>query len=433
MKHLTRAVGLIAAAMLFAVPATAQSAFTEGQWYVSPMGTYIFKEDVDRATNTSYGAHIGLGRGFSDDWAVEFSLVGNTSDAYDEVNQWGFGVDLIHGLNAWGNWIPYYSVGAGLLKTNIVEDPTVATVRTSRKDDENPFVGAAAGFMRNIGSGGSSFRSEVRYRFDLADPSSYRDLMLNVGFLMPVGKAPTPPVIDSDGDGVIDGTDQCPGTAPGAAVDARGCELDSDRDGVVNSKDACPDTRAGARVDARGCEIDGDSDKDGVADSKDRCPNTPRGTKVDQYGCKTIGDADGDGVLDNRDRCPNTAAGARVDVNGCEFKAEIRLPGVSFESNSAKLTPQSLTVLNDAADTLKKHPDVKVEAQGYTDSTGDDGYNLGLSQRRAEAVRDYLISRGAAAGNITAKGYGEAKPVADNKTAAGRAQNRRVTLRVQGQ
>jgi OOP family OmpA-OmpF porin len=186
-------------------------------------------------------------------------------------------------------------------------------------------------------------------------------------------------------------------------------------------------------VDAKGCEIDGDSDKDGVADSKDRCPNTPRGTKVDQYGCKTIGDADGDGVLDNRDRCPNTAAGARVDVNGCEFKTEIRLPGVSFETNSARLTPQSLSVLNDAAATLKQHSDVKVEAQGYTDSTGDDSYNLSLSQRRAEAVRDYLISRGAAAGNITAKGYGEASPIAANNTSAGRAQNRRVTLRVQGQ
>jgi outer membrane protein OmpA-like peptidoglycan-associated protein len=141
----------------------------------------------------------------------------------------------------------------------------------------------------------------------------------------------------------------------------------------------------------------------------------------------------GDGVLDNRDRCPNTAKGARVDVNGCEFKEEIRLPGVTFETNSARLTSQSLSVLNDAAETLKRNSDVRVEAQGHTDSQGAAAYNLSLSQRRAEAVRDYLVTRGAAAGNITAKGYGETAPIAGNDTAAGRAQNRRVTLKVLGQ
>lgn len=431
MNYLARNAALICVALSCASMANAQTAFTEGRWYVSPMATYIFKEDVDRATNTSWGGHIGIGRSFGDQWAVELSLVGNSSDAYDEVNQWGLGVDLIHGLNAWGNWIPYYSVGAGMLKTNIVEDQTITNPSASRMDDTNPFVSGAAGFMRNIGSGGSSLRSEVRYRLDMADPDSYGDLMLNVGFLMPLGKAPAPPVVDSDGDGVIEGSDRCPRTAPGAAVNSLGCELDSDGDGVINSKDTCPDTRAGASVDARGCEID--SDKDGVADSDDRCPNTLRGSKVDQYGCRTIGDGDSDGVLDNRDRCPDTSPGVRVDVNGCAFGEEIRLQGVGFELNSATLTPQSVSVLDDAADTLRKHPDMKVEAQGYTDASGDDGYNLSLSERRAQAVRDYLISRGAAADNITARGYGEANPIADNGTKAGRAQNRRVTLRVQGQ
>ncbi|MFK8016388.1 MAG: OmpA family protein [Gammaproteobacteria bacterium] len=431
MKHPIRATGIIAAALMFAANASAEEAFSEGQWYVSPMGTYIFKEDVDRNTNTSVGGQIGVGRGFSDDWALEFSLFGTSSDAYDETNQWGLGVDLLHGLDSWGKWIPYYSIGAGMLKTQIVEGP--GSFAGSRADDENPFASVGAGFMRNVGSSDFKLRTDVRYRFDFADPSSYRDWLWNVGFVKPFGEPAAPPVVDTDGDGVNDGVDQCPGTAPGAAVDARGCELDSDRDGVPNSKDACPDTRAGARVDAKGCEITVDSDGDGVPNGTDRCPNTPRGTKVDSYGCKTIGDADGDGVLDNRDRCPNTAQGARVDVNGCEFKEEIRLPGVTFELNSATLTPQSLSVLNDAAETLKRNSDISVEAQGHTDSQGAAGYNQSLSQRRAESVRDYLVTRGAAAGNITAKGYGEADPIADNSTKAGRAQNRRVTLRVIGQ
>lgn len=401
--------------------------FDEGRWYVSPMATWVYREDTARNTNTSFGAHLGLGRGLAKDWAYEVLAFGHSSDAGDETNQWGLGVDLLHSYSPWGNWSPYGLLGFGYIKTNIVEDPT-SNFTGTRSDSDNPYGNVGFGLMRSVGSNELKFRSDIRYRIDMRDPNSYSDWLWNVGFLLPVGAPPVPPVVDADGDGVNDGADQCPGTPPGTPVDARGCELDADGDGVVNSKDDCPNTRSGARVDARGCELDADGD--GVGDSIDRCPNTPRGTRVDANGCKVIGDADGDGVLDNRDRCPNTGKGVRVDVNGCEFTVEIKLPGVTFELDSAKLTPQSLTVLNDAADTLKKYPKVTVEAEGHTDSQGADAYNQRLSQRRAEAVRDYLVSRGAAAANITARGYGESQPVASNANAAGRAQNRRVTLRV---
>lgn len=427
MKHLSCAALLALALLANAVTARAQGSFEEGRWYVSPMATWWFKEDTDRNTNDGYGGHLGLGRGFGDGWAVEMNLMGHRSDSIDETAQWGVGVDLLHSFSQWGNWHPYYGIGLGYLKTNIVESPTNRSM-SPRADSDNPFGHVAFGLTRPFGANDWSLRTDVRYRLDMHDPNSYRDWLWNVGFLKAVGQPPAPPVVDTDGDGVVDGDDRCPGTPPGTPVDSRGCELDNDGDGVPNSKDECPDTRAGARVDARGCEVD--SDGDGVADGQDRCPNTPRGTQVDQYGCKVIGDADGDGVLDDRDRCPNTARGARVDVNGCEFKEEIRLPGVTFELDSAKLTPQSLSVLNDAAETLKRNPDVTVEAQGHTDSQGADAYNLRLSQRRAEAVRDYLIARGASPDNITARGYGESEPIADNRTAAGRAQNRRVTLKV---
>lgn len=119
--------------------------------------------------------------------------------------------------------------------------------------------------------------------------------------------------IDTDGDGVYDGRDQCPNTPHGAKVDSVGCPIDSDGDGVADGIDQCPDTPAGAKVDAVGCPID--SDGDGVPDGIDRCPDTPRGATVDALGCPS--DSDGDGVLDGLDRCPNTPPGTPVDAHGC--------------------------------------------------------------------------------------------------------------------
>lgn len=201
---------------------------------------------------------------------------------------------------------------------------------------------------------------------------------------------------DSDGDGVVDGVDRCPGTAPGVTVDAYGCEADSDGDGVVNSADQCPGTVAGATVDAHGCELD----------------------------------SDGDGVVDRLDNCPNTPAGTTVDNSGCPITEDIVLEGVNFEFDSDKLLPASLTVLDDVMQILNRHPDITVEIEGHTDSQGPEEYNKALSQRRADAVRAHLISEGANADNMRAKGYGESDPIADNGTPEGRAKNRRVEFHV---
>jgi OOP family OmpA-OmpF porin len=140
------------------------------------------------------------------------------------------------------------------------------------------------------------------------------------------------------------------------------------------------------------------------------------------------GDEDHDGVTDDRDRCPGTPAGVAVDANGCPQKGSITLEGVTFDYNSANLQASSLSVLDDVADGLKKHPRLKVELQGHTDSKGPDAYNLTLSQKRADAVRSYLLKDGVPATQLTAKGYGEGQPIADNNTEAGRAQNRRVVM-----
>lgn len=139
-------------------------------------------------------------------------------------------------------------------------------------------------------------------------------------------------------------------------------------------------------------------------------------------------DLDGDGVPNERDKCPNTRPGAVVDLDGCEVEAVIELQGVYFDFDKATIKPEGKVVLNEAAALLQKHERVVVEVAGHTDSTGSDAYNQGLSERRANAVKDYLTSKGVKASRLTARGYGESRPVASNDTKEGRAENRRVEL-----
>jgi OOP family OmpA-OmpF porin len=119
----------------------------------------------------------------------------------------------------------------------------------------------------------------------------------------------------------------------------------------------------------------------------------------------------------------------KVDAYDCSIKDEIRLPGVNFATNSAELTPESVTVLGYAVTTLKNHPELVIEVDGHTDDTGPDALNLKLSQRRAESVMQYLRTHGVS-NSMTAKGYGKSRPIADNRTREGRLANRRVTLKV---
>jgi outer membrane protein OmpA-like peptidoglycan-associated protein len=234
---------------------------------------------------------------------------------------------------------------------------------------------------------------------------------------------------DSDGDAIFDCHDKCAGTPKGCQVDASGCPKDEDGDGVCDGADRCPGTPKGCQVDASGCPKD--EDGDGVCDGADRCPGTPKGCQVDASGCPK--DVDGDGVCDGVDRCPGTPKGRKVDAKGCELafteRGTLRLEGVHFALDSDRLTPESTTILDGVAASLREWPELRVEVGGHTDSSGSEGHNLDLSQRRANAVRDHLVSKGVAASRLTAKGYGEALPEADNKTEEGRTTNRRVELK----
>ncbi|MGI0118075.1 OmpA family protein [Zooshikella sp. RANM57] len=229
------------------------------------------------------------------------------------------------------------------------------------------------------------------------------------------------------GSSADDGEAAAVGALGGALLGGFFCSMiehDTDDDGVVDSKDKCPATPRGVKVDYNGCPVD--SDNDGVPDYRDQCPNTPLNTQVDNRGCTL--DSDNDGVANMKDHCPNTPPGVKVNAIGCS--EALALEGVQFEFNSARLTGTSHEYLSKVAEKLRLHTNTKIEVSGHTDNVGSNRYNLRLSQRRAEAVRNFLVSRGVNSSNLSAVGYGEEKPITSNSTEAGRAMNRRVELNV---
>ena len=229
---------------------------------------------------------------------------------------------------------------------------------------------------------------------------------------------------DTDGDGLTDNLDKCPNT-PGL-LENEGCPAnDKDRDGVADEVDKCPEVFGLAEFD--GCP---DSDGDGIPNSLDKCPNTA-GSAAGE-GCP---DSDGDGVYDHKDVCP-TVAGV-ITNKGCpEIKAEVKeqialaAKGIFFESGKDIIKAESYPSLDDLIIILKGYKEAKVAIEGHTDSQGVDAKNLALSQKRADAVKSYLLRNGIDASRLTATGYGETIPKADNKTSAGRALNRRVEFKL---
>ncbi len=187
-----------------------------------------------------------------------------------------------------------------------------------------------------------------------------------------------------------------------------------------------------------------DSDKDGVIDANDRCPTTPLGRAVDSLGCAIPVDADKDGVLDNVDQCLGTPEHRKVNAKGCVMAKAIPKPvvnceafpevveGLTFYTNSAKLSAASKSTLSGIANIFKANPKAVIEIQAHTDSKGSGAYNLKLSDLRAASVKSYLVSLGVDPSQLQSQGYGESNPIADNATVEGRAQNRRVELHALG-
>lgn len=223
---------------------------------------------------------------------------------------------------------------------------------------------------------------------------------------------------DTDADGIMDSEDDCPRVAGLAKF--QGCP-DADGDGIMDKEDKCPGVAGLAEFN--GCP---DSDGDGVVDQEDECPGLAGVAAL--KGCP---DKDGDGIADKDDRCPEQAGVERL--LGCpELKEEVveklerATRSVKFASGRATLLSRSYRVLNEVVELMKEYPQYKLKLSGYTDSTGDDAKNLDLSKRRAKACLDYLADKGIGANRMTSDGFGEANPIASNRTSSGRAENRRV-------
>ena len=368
---------LAALFVFFVAQGSAVAGNAVGEVYVTPSVVYL-DDDQDRDVKDDFaGFQVNLGYAWTELFNVELFANSLELEGAQDLDQLEFGANLLAVFNREGIFSPYLLAGISQTETEQVFGD----------DNGEAASNVGLGFFLDLGATPLSLRGEWRFRQELSG-FEYDEQVATLGLQYTIGGG-KPRVVDTD-------RDECPNTPAGAAVDSRGCELDSDGDGVVNSKDKCPNTPAGAPVDANGCELD----------------------------------SDGDGVVDRLDECPNTAKGVPVDIRGCEIKDVIRLRGVNFETNSDRLLPTASQILNDAAETLKRNPQLQVEVAGHTDSDGAAAYNQGLSERRARTVMDYLISRGVDESKLSFRGYGESQPIADNATRAGKAENRRVELRI---
>ena len=385
-----------------------------GAFTITPfIGGYSFEGDQGIDNDTTYG--LGAGYNLGSNWGIE--MVGNyvKTELDPDTGDIDVGLlrlDSLYHFMPTEKLVPYIGVGIGAIKF----DPDKGN------DDTN--------FLANYGAGIKYFFNEtVALRADIRHivsfDNTYNNFMYTLGLAFQFGgekkKEDIPPA-DSDNDGVYDDHDKCPDTPAGISVNSKGCPLDSDKDGVFDYLDKCPDTPKGAPVDKVGCPLD--SDKDGVFDYLDKCPDSPKGADVDANGCTIDADSDADGVSDSSDKCPGTPKGAKVDARGCWV-----IQGVQFDSGKWDIKPEFFPVLNEIFIVLENTPDLKVNIEGHTDSSGSPALNQTLSENRAKAIMEYLINKGIDSERLSAKGFGPSNPIGPNDTIEGRAQNRRVELK----
>ncbi len=275
-----------------------------------------------------------------------------------------------------------------------------------------------------------------QYRVPITENAAYH-LYHSVGIAGNIGKPRAEPAVavvlppvmeapkDRDGDGVLDTDDKCPDVAGLASL--MGCP-DKDGDGITDADDKCPDVAGLSKY--QGCPIP-DTDGDGINDEQDKCL-TVKG--VARYQGCPVPDTDNDGVNDEEDKCPNEAGpatnfGCPVIAQAVIDKINYAAKNIFFATGSAKLLPKSFKSLNEVATIMAADKTLMLDIDGHTDSQGKPDKNQTLSENRANAVKVYLASKAVDESKMAAVGHGQDMPVADNKTAAGRAKNRRVEMK----
>lgn len=371
MKHRSLLLA-VATTTALASASSAMAGAEVGSWYVSPQAVYV-DPDNNYHADESIGGSLAIGKVVNKAWDVELAYVTSSHDVTGGGNKL-----KLTGPSIYFNRVfmrdhaisPF--IGAGINAINVRNGAPEA-------NGTDLGLGIKAGLLADLTHNGAlQLSAEVGKRSDnfsehLEDVFAGLGLRFNFG--APAKAVAAAPIVQS--------------AAPAPVPVAPPPPADSDHDGVIDSADKCPNTVAGAKVDATGCELDGD--RDGVVDRLDKCPKTPAGDKVDAVGC------------------------------GVNFALEVQ-----FDTNSANIKQESYAELDTFVRFFNDVPSAKGELQGHTDNVGKDAYNLKLSQRRADSVKAYVVSKGVDAARITTKGYGEAQPIADNTTVEGRAANRRV-------
>jgi OmpA-OmpF porin, OOP family len=311
-------------------------------------------------------------------------------------------------------FVPYLSAGVG-----------ASAYQGGRFDAFMPLGG---GIQLRLAEGTFLF-SNFQYRIPVTERANYHFLStFGVGTqvgkkkeeLKPLPPPPPPPAPkDTDNDGIVDNEDKCP-TVPGIPK-YQGCPVpDTDKDGINDEQDRCPTVAGVAKY--QGCPVP-DTDGDGLNDEQDKCPTVAGVAKY--QGCP-IPDRDNDGVNDEVDKCPDVPGS--INNEGCP-EIKFTPENITFKTGSAVLTATGIKELTDnVLPPLKQYEKANVEIQGHTDNTGNAASNLKLSQKRADAVKAWLVKNGIAAERMTTKGFGQTEPVGDNKTTSGRAKNRRVHI-----
>ncbi|ADY29071.1 OmpA family protein [Cellulophaga lytica] len=383
-------------------------------WNILPSISYI-------------GVSRSVGNGFSVGVRGSLNRIENLGDwSADDLSYYGLDGAIKYAFLKNTTIDPFVEIGGGYTWVDEIGSGTV-----------NGGIGVNVWFSENIGL---TLQTGYKHGFEDYSVKHFQHL---AGLAIKFGGA------DTDGDGVYDKDDACPEVAGLEAFN--GCP-DADGDGIEDSKDACPN-EAGSK-EMNGCP---DADGDGIADKDDACPNEAGTAALN--GCP---DADGDGVADKDDKCPSEAGPAAnngcpwedkdkdgvldkddkcpevagtVANNGCpEVTEEVQKKlndyarTILFDTGKSSIKAESTAVMVDIITILKEYPNAKFTVEGHTDSVGSATLNQKLSESRALSVKEFLVEKGIGEFRLSAVGYGEDKPIATNKTRAGRKQNRRVEI-----